>query len=105
MPLRVINRGVKSAGATGAEVSDRVAVRSALVEGGFNLTSRATTTVTPLAGRPLMEGYGVPEHEEGLLPWSRAEEKLAAAKNYWVSTVSDGGQPHAMPVWGAWLGS
>ena len=27
-----------------------------------------------------------------------------ASKNYWVSTASASGRPHAMPVWGVWLG-
>jgi general stress protein 26 len=49
---------------------------------------------------PYMPGYGVTG--ENLLPWSWAEEHLAAARNYWVSSVWPDGRPHAMPVWGAW---
>jgi hypothetical protein len=70
------------------------------------LTEAAKTrdaTVEPIASRPRIEGYGVPDTVEGVQPWSRAEEKLREAKNYWISTVSEGGQPHAMPVWGLWL--
>jgi general stress protein 26 len=38
-----------------------------------------------------------------LLPWSWAEERLVAAKNYWLSTVSAEGKPHARPVDGVWV--
>jgi len=52
----------------------------------------------PRASRPRFPGYGVPEDEEGMLPWSWAEERLEAAHNYWVSTAG----PHASPVWALW---
>jgi general stress protein 26 len=48
-------------------------------------------------------GYGIASGNEGLLPWSWAEERLVAARNYWIVTASDEGRPHAMPVWGLWL--
>ena len=59
----------------------------------------------PAASRPYLPGYGVPPAERGsdLLPWAWAVEQLTASRNYWVSTVGTDGQPHAMPVWGAWL--
>src|SRR5690606_22437662 len=58
----------------------------------------------PRAGRPRgMAGYGVPPGAEGLLAWSWAEERLVASRNYWVSTASAEGVPHAAPVWGVWL--
>jgi len=47
-------------------------------------------------------GYGISEDAEGLLPWSWAEERLTASRNYWLATSSPGGGPHAMPVWGLW---
>ena len=50
-----------------------------------------------------MPGYGVSESASGLLPWSWAEERLAGATRYWITTVSPGGAPHVMPVWGVWL--
>ena len=58
----------------------------------------------PNAGRPHMPGYGIagPDGGSGLLPWSWAEERLVASKNYWVATVWPDGRPHVMPVWGAW---
>jgi nitroimidazol reductase NimA-like FMN-containing flavoprotein (pyridoxamine 5'-phosphate oxidase superfamily) len=39
----------------------------------------------------------------GLLPWSRAVERLRNAYVYWVATATGGGRPHVIPVWGVWL--
>lgn len=52
-----------------------------------------------------MPGYGVLAEDEGrgLLPWSWAEERLAASRGYWIATVRPDGRPHVMPVWGIWL--
>lgn len=57
------------------------------------------------ASRPTMPGYGIlgPDEGRGLLPWGWAEERLAAARNYWLSTVRPDGRPHAMAVWGLWI--
>ena len=49
-----------------------------------------------------MPGYGIPDDAEGVLPWRWADERLAAARRYWVSTVRPDGRPHAMPIWGVW---
>jgi nitroimidazol reductase NimA-like FMN-containing flavoprotein (pyridoxamine 5'-phosphate oxidase superfamily) len=51
-----------------------------------------------------MPGYGTLAATEGsgLLPWSWAEERLVASRNYWMVTVWPDGRPHAMPVWGMW---
>jgi Pyridoxamine 5'-phosphate oxidase len=51
-----------------------------------------------------MPGYGLQPAGEGtgLLPWSWAEERLAASRNYWVVSRWPDGRPHAMPVWGIW---
>jgi general stress protein 26 len=57
----------------------------------------------PRRRRPPFKGYGVPETEEGMLPWDWAVERLAAARNYWVATTRPDGRPHSMPVWGIWL--
>jgi hypothetical protein len=55
--------------------------------------------------RPHMPaGYGIADPGGGELPWSWAEEKLVAARNYWVCSTRADGRPHAMPVWGLWLG-
>jgi len=39
-----------------------------------------------------------------MLLWSWAEERLAAARNYWIVTGSGARGPHATPVWGLWDG-
>ena len=39
---------------------------------------------------------------DGLLPWSRAIEKLVSARTYWVATTYDDGRPLSVPVWGIW---
>ena len=50
-----------------------------------------------------MTDYGVPEDLTDALPWTWAEQRLVANRNYWVITASAAGRPHAMPVWGVWL--
>jgi general stress protein 26 len=50
-----------------------------------------------------MADYGVPADPAGALPWSWAQERLVANRNYWVVTASASARPHAMPVWGVWL--
>lgn len=59
----------------------------------------------PIMSRPKMEGYGIEPIGDGadLIPWSEVSEKMAKARNYWVSTTRQNGKPHAMPVWGIWL--
>jgi hypothetical protein len=57
----------------------------------------------PSRSRPHMPGYGVPESDEGLVPWSHARERLEQARNYWLVTVRPDGRPHAVPLWGAWV--
>ena len=59
--------------------------------------------MAPITERPDMAGYGVPDSPDGLLPWSWAEERLLASRNYWLATASADGRPHVMPVWGDWL--
>lgn len=56
------------------------------------------------ADRPHMPGYGLlaPDQGAGLLPWSWAEERLRATRNFWLSTVTEAGRPHAMAVWAVW---
>lgn len=48
-----------------------------------------------------MPGYGIERDEAGMLPWSYVEERMAAARNYWLATMGDG-RPHAAPIWGVW---
>jgi hypothetical protein len=57
----------------------------------------------PERARPRFPGvYGIHDDAEGLLDWAWAEERLVAARNYWVCTTRPDGRPHAMPVWGLW---
>ncbi|MBN1221081.1 MAG: pyridoxamine 5'-phosphate oxidase family protein [Anaerolineae bacterium] len=60
-------------------------------------------SVEPKPGRPHIPGYGIPESEEGILPWNHVCQRMENARNYWIGTVSAKGQPHATPVWGVWL--
>lgn len=55
--------------------------------------------------RPHMpKGYGLKPAEAGqLLPWSWVEERLLAARNYWICTTRPDGRPHSAPVWGVWF--
>jgi hypothetical protein len=55
----------------------------------------------PRISRPGFPGYGITD-DDALLPWSWAAERLTAAHNYWIATVSTERGPHAMPVWGLW---
>ena len=56
------------------------------------------------ASRPATPGYFRPAHEgAGLLDWDTTARRFAAQRNYWISTASKTGRPHAMPVWGVWL--
>lgn len=50
-----------------------------------------------------MSDYGVPPELDGTLPWSWAEERLVANRNYWIVTASSSARPASMPAWGVWL--
>jgi hypothetical protein len=56
---------------------------------------------TPTAAPPVL--YGAPAPSGELLPWAWAEQRLVAARNYWIATTRPGGRPHTRPVWGVWL--
>ena len=58
----------------------------------------------PIADRPHIPGYGIPENETGILPRSWARERLERAIIYWLATAGDDGAPHLIPIWGAWVG-
>ncbi len=61
------------------------------------------TPTEPKPSRPHIPEYGIPESEEGMLAWSYVCERMAQARNYWISTTSPEGQPHGTPVWGVGL--
>lgn len=55
--------------------------------------------------RPLRapEVYRFPASDDGLIPWSHVESRLATARNYWLATVRPDGRPHVTPLWGVWV--
>ena len=56
----------------------------------------------PQATRPhFPEGYL--ENPKGMVPWSHVEQRLTAAKNYWVCSVRPNSKPHAIPIWAVWV--
>ena len=65
--------------------------------------SRDIQKPKPVASRPHMDGYGVPQSADGMLPWEWAQERLGKSHNYWLTTVRPDGTPHTMVVWGIWL--
>jgi hypothetical protein len=48
----------------------------------------------------LPAAYGSPDR---LLRWSDVEQRLVAAKVYWLATTQADGSPHVVPVDGLWL--
>lgn len=60
----------------------------------------------PVIDRPSMPGYGIQAVGDGssLIPWKRVDKLLSQARNYWVSSTRPDGRPHAVPVWGVWIG-
>jgi hypothetical protein len=75
--------------------------------GGIGVPNRQSppTPKSPKASRPHMPGYGLPEGNKGLLPWSWADQRLKKSHNYWITTVKPDGSPHTMVVWGLWQDS
>ena len=61
-------------------------------------------SIRPRAERPKVPaGYGMPDGDDGMLPWEWVDEQLTRAANYWFATVWPDGGAHASPVWGVWL--
>jgi hypothetical protein len=60
---------------------------------------------TPTPDRPRMPGYGISDQpvDPATQSWLAIGDKLAQARNYWISSTRPDGRPHAMPVWGLWL--
>lgn len=51
------------------------------------------------------DGYGTASTvPANATPWSTIETMLESARNYWLCTVRYDDKPHAMPVWGLWVG-
>jgi len=56
----------------------------------------------PRLERPIFDiSYGVTGDAEDA-SWPATEEKLVAARNYWVATTRKDGAPHVKPVWAVW---
>ncbi len=54
--------------------------------------------------RPNMPHYGVmPGQADDMLRWEWVDERMHAARNYWICSVCADGRPHSVPVWGAWV--
>lgn len=44
--------------------------------------------------------YGVPRKGGEWVPWERTVDRLREAEAYWLATVTPGGRPHVVPIWG-----
>lgn len=49
------------------------------------------------------KGYKFPRTEEALLEWEDVEQRLEAARFYWLATTNADGSPRVRPVWGVWV--
>jgi hypothetical protein len=68
----------------------------------------ASSQRKPIAHRPrIPAGYGQVRSDTPpgtLLAWSTVEEWLLNARTYWLTTTRPDGRPHAVPLWGVWIG-
>ena len=46
--------------------------------------------------------YNIEESDTGLLDWNFVQDEMKDARNYWLSTTTSDGRPHAIPIWGSW---
>ena len=77
--------GARGPGAT-VRGGTPTATMSAGASGGRDATRvpAGTVRVMPSVERPAMSDYGVPSDTAGTLPWSWAQERLVANRNYWL---------------------
>jgi hypothetical protein len=61
------------------------------------------TSVIWERSRPSIPGYGIPESGGEMLDTDDVRGRLELAQNYWIGSVSADGQPHAVPVWAAFV--
>jgi len=67
-------------------------------------TSERQRAAQPQVDRPQAPSvYGFSRATGPLLSWEYVEERLRAARNYWLATVYPDGRPHVTPVWGVWV--
>ena len=62
----------------------------------------ATFSAEPPRDRPDSPppSYGVPRRGGAFVDWSQVVERLRTAEAYWLATVTPGGRPHVVPIWG-----
>jgi hypothetical protein len=62
----------------------------------------------PIPRRPrIPDAYGKTRSDAppgALLGWATVEEWLLTARTYWLTTTGPNGRPHAVPLWGVWIG-
>jgi nitroimidazol reductase NimA-like FMN-containing flavoprotein (pyridoxamine 5'-phosphate oxidase superfamily) len=60
----------------------------------------------PPRGRPDSPpaSYGVPPTGGEFVRWEDVIERLRVASGYWLATVTPGGRPHVVPIWGVLVG-
>jgi hypothetical protein len=51
----------------------------------------------------LPEGYNDTAQPIRPLEWAEVRTRLEQARHFWFSTADETGQPHARPIWGAWV--
>lgn len=59
----------------------------------------------PVPERPGMKDYGIHTDAAGMLSWSWVDERMSAARNYWIASTRPDSRPHVAPVWGVWEGT
>ena len=50
------------------------------------------------------KSYGVPRKGGTFIEWPDVVERLRTASGYWLATVTPGGRPHVVPIWGVLVG-
>jgi hypothetical protein len=48
--------------------------------------------------------YGVPRRGGTFIAWQDVIKRLRTASGYWLATVTPGGRPHVVPIWGVFVG-
>ena len=72
--------------------------------GQHDSSGETETEPKPIPSRPRTEeSYGIPTDTDRLRSWSEVQEKLATARNFWVTTIRPDGRPHVRPTWGVWV--
>ena len=49
------------------------------------------------------EGYGVPQEGGEFIEYAHVIDRLTSAAGYWLGTVTPGGRPHVVPIWGCFV--